>query len=58
MSTIQKEDSLTQAGERAFQNNYEKFKQDTQEYLRKLREAKARKNKEAEKPVESTDSDN
>ena len=58
MSTIHKEDSLTQAGERAFQNNYEKFKQDTQEYLRKRREAKARKNKETEKPVESTDSDN
>ena len=39
MSIIPKEDSLTQAGKRAFQENYEKFKQEAQEYLRKQQEA-------------------
>ena len=53
MSTIPKEDSLTQAGERAFQKNYERFKQETQEFLRKQREAKERKEKETGQPVES-----
>ena len=51
MSTILKEDSLTQAGERAFQEDYEKFKQESQEFLCKQREAKERK--ESGQPVES-----
>jgi len=41
-------DHLTQAGERAFQEEYEKFKRESFEHLRKQREAKERRCKEAE----------
>ena len=46
--TIPMNDHLTQAGERAFQEEYEKFKRESFEHLRKQREAKERRCKEAE----------
>ena len=57
MSTISKKDSLTLAGERAFQENYERFKKETFELACKQQTKKQRQDKEGEKPVESVDAD-
>ena len=48
-------DHLTQAGERAIQEPYEKFVQEGIARWQKQQEAKERKDKESEKPVESAD---
>ena len=53
MKTIPMNDELTKATERAMQEDYEKFKQKALKFDRKQREAKERKEKEAEQPVES-----
>jgi len=55
METVSKKDLMLQVADHAGQKYYEKFKRDTLELVRKKREAKARKNKEAEKPVESAE---
>jgi len=47
------DDHLTQAGERAFQEDYEKFKRESFEHLRKRRETKERQDRTTEQPVES-----
>ena len=53
MTITEKTDLMTQIVERDAQEHYEKFKQETGELLRKRREAKERKEKEAGQPVES-----
>ena len=53
MKTIPIDDHLTQATERAFQEDYEKFVQEGIDRWHRQRETKERKNKETEKPVES-----
>ena len=51
MKTIPMNDQLTQVAERAMQEEYEKFVQNTLDLARKQREARERKNSEAEQPV-------
>jgi len=46
-------DQLTQAGERAFQEEYEKFKRESFEHLSKQREAKEQRDKKTEQSAES-----
>ena len=50
MKTIPKKDLMLQIADHAGQKQYEKFKQETLELVRKKREAKERKDKEAEQP--------
>ena len=57
METLSKKDSMLQVADRAGQKHYEKFKRDTLELVRKKREAKEQKDKEAEQSVKSADSD-
>jgi replicative DNA helicase len=52
MKTLPTDDLISLVAERAIQRDIEKFKQETFEYARKQREAKERKAKEAEQPVE------
>jgi len=58
MTIAEKTDLMTQIVERDAQEHYEKFKQETLELARKQREARERKDSEAEQPVKSAVSNN
>ena len=55
MTAKERQEMLTQAGERAFQEAHEQFVQEGIARWRKQQEAKERQNKETDKPVESAD---